>query len=160
MSIENQTDLIIGIVLMDDSGSKALSSLRTVFDIVRLAEIDVLPTFGVNNLTATRSWDEGSIFTLSFAVIWGPVVALYSGSPPSAQLFKNCHQSALCKIVKLFTIGCKQRPRNWQKTQHTGQSLRTHILCSYRLPTATRVQLQIKHLFVLNRHYVSFLLDE
>ena len=48
-SIENQTDLITGIVLIDDSGSKALSSLRTDFDIVRLAEIDVLPIFGVNN---------------------------------------------------------------------------------------------------------------
>ena len=34
---------------MDGSSSKALSSLRTDFDIVRLAEIDVLPIFGVNN---------------------------------------------------------------------------------------------------------------
>ena len=38
ISIENQTDLIIGLVLVDDSGSKALRSLRTVFDIDRLVE--------------------------------------------------------------------------------------------------------------------------
>ena len=34
ISIENQRDLIIGLVLVDYSGSKALISLRTVFHIV------------------------------------------------------------------------------------------------------------------------------
>jgi len=83
--------------------------------------------------TATRSWDEGSIFTLSFALIWWPVVVLCSDSPPSAKLSKNFHESALCRTVKHFTIGCKQRRRNWQKTR-TGQSLKTpgwkHPFCS------------------------------
>ena len=49
--------------------------------------------FGVNYI---NSWDEGSIFTLSFALIWGPVVVVCSDSPSSANLFKNCqHESAL-----------------------------------------------------------------
>ena len=36
ISIENQTYLIIGLVLMVDSGGKAHSLLRTVFDIVNV----------------------------------------------------------------------------------------------------------------------------
>ena len=64
---------------------------------------------------------------------------------------------ALCEIVRHLTIGCTQRPRNWQKT---GQSLKTRILCSYWLPAVTRVQLQTVHSFFFNRHYFSFLLDE
>ena len=71
ISIENQTDLIIGLVLMDDSGSKGLSSLRTVFDINRLAERLTFCQF-LASTRATRSWDEGSIFNLSFALTWGP----------------------------------------------------------------------------------------
>ena len=143
---------------MDDSGSKALSSLRTVFDIDRFVERLTFCQF-MASTTATRSWNEGSIFTLSLALIWGPVVALCSDSPPSAWLFNNFHQSALYKIVKHFTIGCKQRPRNWQKP-HTGQSLKTPILCRCWLPAVTGVQLQTVHSFVLNSHYFSFLQDE
>ena len=63
-------------------------------------------------LTANRSLDEGSIFTFSFALIWGPLVVLYSDSPPSAKLFKTFHQymqCALCRTVKHFTIGWKQK---------------------------------------------------
>ena len=44
--------------------------------------------------------------------------------------------------LKHFTIECKQRPRNWQKTQRTGQLLKTPNLCSYWLPTVTRLQLR------------------
>ena len=143
---------------MDDSGSKAISSLRTVLDMDRLVERLTFCQF-MASTKATRSWDEGSIFTLSFALIWGPVVALCSDSPPSAWLFNNFHESALYKIVKHFTIGCKQRPPNWQKS-NTGQSLKTPILCRYCLPAVTRVQLQTVHSFVLNRHYFSFLQDE
>ena len=94
------------------SGSKALSSLRTVLDIDRLVERLMFCQF-MASTTETRSWNKGSIFTLSFALIWGPVVALCSDSPPSAWLFKNFHQSALYKRVKHFTIRCKRRPRNW-----------------------------------------------
>lgn len=102
-------------------------------------EIEFLPIFGVNN---SNSWDEGSIFTLSFALIWGPVVVLCSVSPSSAKLFKNCHESALCsEALFLPSAGCKQRPerpeRNWQKTC-TGQSLKTPISCSYWLPSVAR----------------------
>ena len=68
-------------------------------------------------------------------------------------------KALFAKIVKHFTVGYKQRPRNWQKT-HTGQSLKTLILCSHWLPTVTRVKLQTVHLFFLNRHYFPFLLDE
>ena len=53
---------------MDDSGSKALSSLRTVLDMDRLVERLTFCQF-MASTKATRSWDEGSIFTLSFALI-------------------------------------------------------------------------------------------
>ena len=119
ISIENQTDLIIRLVLVDDSGSKALRSLRTVFDIDRLVERLTFCQFMASTTASTRS----------------------------------------LQIVKPFTIGCKQIPRNRQKPR-TGQSPKTPILCSYLLPTLSRVQLQTVHSFVLNRHYFSFLLDE
>ena len=101
-------------------------------------------------LTATRGWDEVSIFTVSFALIWGPVFC--SDSPPSAKLFKKFHQCALCRTVKHFTIGCKQRPRNWKKIR-IGQSLKTPISCSYWLPFVTRLQLQTILSFVLDRQH-------
>ena len=122
---------------MDDSGSKALSSLRTVFDIDRLVE---RLTFrqSMASTTATRSWNEGSIFTLSFALIWGPVVALCSDSP-SAWLFKNCHQSALYKVVKHFTIGCKKKTSELAETSYWPITENTHVvqlLIAYRNKSA------------------------
>ena len=56
-----------------------------------------------------------------------------------------------------FTIGCRQRSRNWQKTP-TGQSLKTLGSCSYWFPSVTsQVQLQTVLLFLLDRQYFSFL---
>ena len=101
ISIENQTDLITGLVLMVDSGSKALSQLPNVFDIVRLAKRLKFCRL-VTSTTATRSSDEssteGSIFSLLFALIWRPVVVPRSDWPPSTKLFKNFHNSALCVL--------------------------------------------------------------
>ena len=113
---------------MDNSGSKALSSLRTVVDIESLVKRLTFCQF-MASTTATRSWNEGSIFTLSLALIWGPVVALCSDSPPSAWLFNNFHESALYKIVKHFTIGCKQRPPNWSLVNHWKHPFCAGIVC-------------------------------
>ena len=56
-----------------------------------------------------------------------------------------------------FTIGCRQRSRNWQKTP-TGQSLKTLGSCSYWFPSVTsQVQLQTVLLFLLDSQYFSFL---
>ena len=126
----------LDLYLWFDSGSKALSQLPTILDIVRLTKRLKFCRL-VRSTTATRSWDEssteGSIFSLSFALIWGPVVVPCSDWPPSTKLFKNFHNSALCRTMKRFNIGCKQRPQNWQKIR-TGQSFKTPISCSYWLP--------------------------
>ena len=153
----------LDLYLWFDSGSKALSQLPTILDIVRLTKRLKFCRF-VTSTTATRSWDEssteGSIFSLSFALIWGPVVVPCSDWPPSTKLFKNFHNSALCRTMKRFNIGCKQRPQNWQKIR-TGQSLKTPISCSYWLPLVTRVPVQTVLSFVFDSEYsVSCLLDE
>ena len=135
---------------MDDSGSKALSSLRTVFHIVRLAEGLTFCQFLVST-TATRSWDEGSknsnsqlrwgfhiysfirtnLMTSGRSLLWFTTKRLTF----QEFLSKRSLQNIKCRSLQ-NTVGCKQRPRNWQKT-HTGQSLQTPILFSYWLPTVT-----------------------
>ena len=83
------------------------------------------------------------------------MVVLWSDLPPRAKLSKNFHQSVRCRrsVLPCFTIGCKQRSRNWQKTR-TGQSLKTFRSCSYWFPSVTsQVQLQTVLLFLLDRQY-------
>ena len=83
------------------------------------------------------------------------MVVLWSDLPPRAKLSKNFHQSVRCRrsVLPCFTIGCKQRSRNWQKTR-TGQSLKTLSSCSYWFPSVTsQVQLQTVLLFLLDRQY-------
>ena len=153
----------LDLYLWFDSGSKALSQLPTILDIVRLTKRLKFCRL-VTSTTATRSWDEssteGSIFSLPFALIWGLVVVPCSDWPPSTKLFKNFHNSALCRTMKRFNIECKQRPQNWQKIR-AGQSLKTPISCSYWLPSVTKVPLQTVLSFVLDSQCsVSCLLDE
>ena len=54
-----------------------------------------------------------------------------------------------------FTIGCRQRSRNWQKILLANHSLGS---CSYWFPSVTsQVQLQTVLLFLLDSQYFSFL---
>ena len=97
----------------------------------------------------------------SDSLICGRVVVLWSDLPPRAKLSKNFHQSVLCRrsVLSCFTIGCKQRSRNWQKTRTgQGQSLKTLRSCSYWFPSITsQVRFQTVLLFLLDRQYISFL---
>ena len=85
------------------------------------------------------------------------MVVLCSDSPSSVILFKNCHDSALFRTVKHFTIG-RVQTKTSELTENSYWSIpeNTHFVQLL----ITRVQVQTVLSFDLDRHYFSLLPTE
>ena len=109
---------------MDDSGGKALSWLRTVFDIVRPAEIDALPIFGVNNSNSQLRWGfniysfiRSNLKTSGRSLLWFTTKRLTFQELSSKRSLQN--SEAFYHRVQTKTSELTENSTYWPITENT-----------------------------------------